>query len=118
MALEQVQTVSKGSAAAVASQTVSFTSTPTKGRRKAQRSKVNDAFLTASGFSVFALIVFAVLLKPVVNEVQDAFRVDFAFSDYSALDVMFVFLTLVWLLIAVGFAVQAARLVKTRRKYQ
>jgi hypothetical protein len=34
MALEQVQTVSKGSAAAVASQTVSFTSTPTKGNKK------------------------------------------------------------------------------------
>jgi hypothetical protein len=66
------------------------TAAPDTGKRKAQRSKVNGAFLTAGAFSAFALIVFAVLLKPAVNEVQDAFRVDFSFSDYSALDVMFV----------------------------
>jgi hypothetical protein len=82
----------------------------------AQRKALDRGARTAAGLAAVAAAIFLVLLKPAVNEVEAAFRVDFSLHHYSALDVIFVLLTATWLLIAIGLAVKAGSLIKKKRK--
>jgi hypothetical protein len=83
-----------------------------------QRKALDRGARTAGGLAAAAAAIFLVLLKPAVNEVEAAFRVNFSVHHYSALDVMFVLLTATWLLIAIGLAAKADSLVKKKTNYE
>lgn len=83
----------------------------------AQRKALNRGAGTAAGLAAVAATIFLVLLKPAVNEVEAAFRVDFSVHHYSALNIIFVLLTATWLLIAIGLAVKAGSLIKKKKNY-
>jgi hypothetical protein len=84
---------------------------------KKQRKTVVKGALTAGALAALAFVIWLVLLKPAVNEVEAGIRVHFAFSHYSTLDIIFVLLTIAWLAIAVGLAIKAISLIKDIKNY-
>lgn len=68
--------------------------------REAQRKAVERAKRTALLLGLVPFVVWLIFLKPAVNEIEAGFDVDFSFSRYSALDIVFVLLAFAWLLIA------------------
>jgi len=72
---------------------------------------------TAGGLAALAFLIFAILAKPAWNEVEDAIRLRFSVHHYSALDIIFVLLTVTWLAIAIGLGEKARSLAKKKGDY-
>lgn len=85
---------------------------------KKQHATVARGAWTAGALAAMAFAVWLVLLKPAVNEVEAAFRVHFALSRYSTLDIVFVLLTTIWLVIAVALSVKTLSLITELSTYR
>jgi hypothetical protein len=66
-----------------------------------QVKKVRQARSAARVLGLVPLLVWAIFLKPVVDQIDAGIEAGFALDHYSALDVVFVVLANAWLLVAV-----------------